>query len=287
MFEWIDATRALSPIRGERVGIDRKGRLNLPLDRERDAHAAADAQRGEALAAAATGQFVQQRRQDARARGADRMADGDRAALSQVTTLLNRAVTLATEGETSGVTTAQASALNNEFGSILSEINQTASTTNFNGQNVFASNSPAVFTSSQGTSTDKLTTGTDLTAGSVTTITDAQTGGTMVFTAQSGNTIGTLQTAINNAVSAGTLSAGTSAQINANGQLQHRGPNTGDSGLTVSTNDAVLGTMSATPQEVPLTSAQSNLVGGTCYVRRHGRSADRRFHHDCLGFHNG
>src|ERR1700679_3609405 len=48
-------------------------------------------------------------------------ADG---ALSQVTTLLNRAVTLATEGSNSGITASQSSALNTEFGSILSEINQ-------------------------------------------------------------------------------------------------------------------------------------------------------------------
>src|SRR5216683_2573062 len=39
-------------------------------------------------------------------------ADG---ALSQVTTLLNRAVTLATEGSNSGITSSQSTALNTEF----------------------------------------------------------------------------------------------------------------------------------------------------------------------------
>jgi flagellin len=171
-------------------------------------------------------------------------ADG---ALSQVTTLLNRAVTLATEGSTSGITTganSQAAALNNEFQSILSEINQIGQTTNFNGQNVFASNTPTTFTSTQGSTATPLATTTALTAGSITTISDAATGGTMVFKAATGNTIATLQAAITTAVGLGTLSAGTSGTINAAGQLQI-GPDTGTTGINVSTNDVALGAMTA------------------------------------------
>src|SRR6202000_2371048 len=48
-------------------------------------------------------------------------ADG---ALSQVTTLLDRAVTIATEGSTSDINASQYTALNTEFQSILSEIAQ-------------------------------------------------------------------------------------------------------------------------------------------------------------------
>src|SRR5208282_1735506 len=51
------------------------------LDRHRDAHAAADAQGGEALLGVAARHLVQQRHQDARAGRADRVADGDRAAV--------------------------------------------------------------------------------------------------------------------------------------------------------------------------------------------------------------
>src|SRR5579863_5445853 len=69
-------------------------------------------------------------------------ADG---ALSQVTGLLNRAVTLATEASNSGLTSGQGTALNNEFQSILSEIDQIGQTTDFNGENVFSSNSPISF----------------------------------------------------------------------------------------------------------------------------------------------
>ncbi len=94
-------------------------------------------------------------------------ADG---ALSQVTTLPNRAVTLSTEGATSGITGSQATALNTEFQSILSEINQIGNTTNFNGQNVFSSNAPSTFTSTQGSVGTPLATTTVLTTGSKTTM---------------------------------------------------------------------------------------------------------------------
>jgi len=167
-------------------------------------------------------------------------ADG---ALSQVTTLLNRAVTLATEGSTSGITGSQSTALDTEFQNILTEINQIGQATNFNGSNVFASNSPTTWSSTQGTVGTPLATTTVLTTGSVTSITDAATGGTMVYKAQAGDTIAALVTAVANAVTAGTLSAGTTASI-VGGKLQI-GPNTGATGITVATNDTVLGAMNA------------------------------------------
>jgi flagellin len=71
-------------------------------------------------------------------------ADG---ALSQVTSLLNRAVTLATEAANGGLTTAQSTAADTEYQSILSEITQIGSTTNFNGTAVFSSTPLSVFTS--------------------------------------------------------------------------------------------------------------------------------------------
>src|SRR3984885_6303892 len=94
-------------------------------------------------------------------------ADG---ALSQVTTLLNRAVTLATEGSTSDITGSQYTALNTEFLSILSEINQIGQATNFNGSNVFANNAPTSFSSTQGTVGVPLTGATVLAAGESVTI---------------------------------------------------------------------------------------------------------------------
>ncbi len=52
-----------------------------PLDTQCDAHAAADTQGGQALLAARPLQLVEQGGQDARARGADRVTDGDGAAV--------------------------------------------------------------------------------------------------------------------------------------------------------------------------------------------------------------
>ena len=75
-------------------------------------------------------------------------ADG---ALSQVTNLLDRAVTLATEASNGGLTTAQSTAADTEFQSILTEITNIGSTTNFNSTAVFGATATD-FTVSDGTS---------------------------------------------------------------------------------------------------------------------------------------
>ena len=71
-------------------------------------------------------------------------ADG---ALSQVTTLLNRAVTLATEAGNAGLTADQQNALQNEFASITQEINQIGSNTTYNNNQVFTNQLTSVFLS--------------------------------------------------------------------------------------------------------------------------------------------
>jgi flagellin len=162
-------------------------------------------------------------------------------ALSQVTTLLNSAVTIATEASNGGLTASQSGALNTEFTSILNEINQIGLNTNFNGTSVFNGNSTASFTSTQAS----LATTTAIAAGNTVTIQDAQTGGNFVYTAPGGGgTIAGLQTAIANAVTAGTLSAGTTATITA-GQLVIATSTAGDT-LQVSTDSAALGPFNAT-----------------------------------------
>jgi flagellin len=62
------------------------------------------------------------------------VADG---ALSQVSNLLNRAVTLATEASNGTLNTSQLSAADSEFQSILDEISNIGSTTTYNGNQVF------------------------------------------------------------------------------------------------------------------------------------------------------
>jgi flagellin len=62
-------------------------------------------------------------------------ADG---AMSQITSLLNRAVTIATEASNGTVSSAQLGTINTEFQAILGEINNIGTTTNYNGQAIFS-----------------------------------------------------------------------------------------------------------------------------------------------------
>jgi flagellin len=71
-------------------------------------------------------------------------ADG---ALSQVTSLLNRAVTLATEASNAGLSTDQQTALQNEFTSITNEISQIGTNTTYNNTPVFTGGTLSVFLS--------------------------------------------------------------------------------------------------------------------------------------------
>lgn len=75
------------------------------------------------------------------------VADG---ALSQVTSLLNRAVTLATEVANGTLNTTQGDAANQEYQSILAEISNIGSTTTYNQQQVFG-HSYTIFTGDSST----------------------------------------------------------------------------------------------------------------------------------------
>ncbi len=71
-------------------------------------------------------------------------ADG---ALSQVTSLLNRAVTLATEAANGTLSDSQVSSANQEYQNILTQVNNIGTTTNFNGTSVFSSTARNFFVS--------------------------------------------------------------------------------------------------------------------------------------------
>ncbi len=93
-------------------------------------------------------------------------ADG---ALSQTTSLLNRAVTLATEAANGTLSSAQVSSANQEYQNILTQIGNIGSTTNFNGTSVFTGTARNFFVSdgtTSGSSTYSDTVGT-LSAASV------------------------------------------------------------------------------------------------------------------------
>ena len=84
------------------------------------------------------------------------VADG---ALSQVTNLLNRAITLATEASNGTLNSTQESAANQEYQSILAEINNIGQTTTYNQEQVFDGTQIAIYTgdsSTSGSSVDDL-----------------------------------------------------------------------------------------------------------------------------------
>ena len=86
------------------------------------------------------------------------VADG---ALAQVTTLLNRAVTLATESSSGTVSNSQRGALQAEYSQINQEINSIGSSTNYNGTAVFTAAQQSVFLS-DGASNSTIQTSTNL-----------------------------------------------------------------------------------------------------------------------------
>ncbi len=85
------------------------------------------------------------------------VADG---ALSQVTNLLNRGITLATEASNGTLSVSQDAAANQEYQSILAEINNIGVTTTFNGNTVFSGAPVTVYSgdaTATGGATDALT----------------------------------------------------------------------------------------------------------------------------------
>jgi flagellin len=84
------------------------------------------------------------------------VADG---ALSQVTSLLDRAITLATEASNGTLNSTQESAANQEYQSILAEVNNIGSTTTYNQEQVFNGSEVSIYTgdsSTAGSSVDNL-----------------------------------------------------------------------------------------------------------------------------------
>jgi flagellar hook-associated protein 3 FlgL len=172
-------------------------------------------------------------------------------AISQIVTELNTAITLGTQGA-NGTNAAQRPAIASEVAGVLATVVSQANAS-YAGEYLFAGSATSTppfvaasetYTSANGSAGSPLSASTALTVGSITTIGDASTGQTFHFQAAAGDTVGTLQTAIANAVAAGTLSPGTTATINASGQLSIS-TNSNTAGIAVSTNDAALGSMTA------------------------------------------
>ena len=136
-------------------------------------------------------------------------ADG---ALSQVTTLLNRAVTLATEAGNGTLSSSQLSSANQEYQDILTQVNNIGSTTNFNNTSVFSNTARNFFVSdgtSSGSTTYSDTIGTLNTASvgtsagaAASTSTPTVTNGTAAAYASGTGTAGTVTIALNSSTHA-------------------------------------------------------------------------------------
>ncbi len=165
------------------------------------------------------------------------VADG---ALAQVTNLLNRAVTLATEAATGTVSPTQRGALNDEFVAIKAEIDRIGQKTTFNGQAIFqgsgSSSDPNKYVSATGT----LTSGTALaTAAQAITVWDTDTGSSETFTVAGGSTVGDLMSKFNSSSNVNVI-----ATLDGTGHLQIQDKNGNGSVLVTSSNVAEIGVMS-------------------------------------------
>ncbi|MFP5250220.1 MAG: flagellin, partial [Acidobacteriota bacterium] len=142
------------------------------------------------------------------------VADG---ALSQVTNLLNRAITLATEASNGTLNTTQEAAANQEYQSILAEINNIGSTTTYNQQQVFNNTKVAIYTgdsSPAGSSIDELSIRT-LSAASV-----GDTNGAMSYSSGQNNVFVDLSRGGANASASDSLNAGGSTALTVNYLVQ-------------------------------------------------------------------
>ena len=129
------------------------------------------------------------------------VADG---ALSQVTSLLDRAITLATEASNGTLNSTQEAAANQEYQSILAEMNNIGSTTTYNQQAVFSGNTTAIYTG------DSSTTGSSIDDLNIRTLSESSvgdTGGAMSYSSGQNNVFLNLSSSTANAALTDTLNA--------------------------------------------------------------------------------
>jgi len=129
------------------------------------------------------------------------VADG---ALSQVTNLLDRAITLATEASNGSLNDTQSAAANQEYQSILSEVNNIGTTTTFNQQQVFNDEDVAIYTGDSSTTGSSID---DLYLRSLSESSVGDSGGVMSYSSGQDNVFLNLSTASANAAVTDTLNS--------------------------------------------------------------------------------
>jgi flagellin len=138
------------------------------------------------------------------------VADG---ALSQVTSLLNRAVTLATEASNGTLNSSQDTAANQEYQSILSEISNIGSTTTYNDTAVFGQTSTNIYTGDSSTAGAAID---DLNIRSLSSSNIGDTQGVMAYSNGQSSVFLNLSSSTKNAQSTDTLNSAGSSTINVN-----------------------------------------------------------------------
>lgn len=182
------------------------------------------------------------------------VADG---ALAQVTNLLNRAVTLATESSTGTVSDSQRKALNAEFAQIKSEIDRIGSKTTYNGQQIFGSGSSSDSNKWVG-ATGGLTSASAVADDEVMTITDTDTGKSVTFTA-AGNDMQDVMDFFNSG--AGATDVNVNVSLDTTGHLQIE-DKSGNGSIVVTTDIAAAGAV-----------ARATISGGTDVYLSDGTTA--------------
>ena len=170
------------------------------------------------------------------------VADG---ALSQVTSLLNRAVTLATEASNGTLNSSQDTAANQEYQSILSEISNIGSTTTYNDAAVFNSNTN-IYTGDSSTTGSSIDT---LNIRSLSSSNVGDSGGVMAYSNGANNVFLNMSSSTQNAAASDALGGGLSGSTTMNVTYLVKG--SGGAESTASTTISVGGS-----------SGYANTVGG-------------------------
>ncbi len=181
------------------------------------------------------------------------VADG---ALSQVTSLLNRAITLATEASNGTLNSTQEGAANAEYTSILSLINNIGKTTTFNQQTVFSGNTIAIYTG------DSSTTGSSIDELNIRTLSESSvgdTGGAMSYSSGQSSVFIDL------------MANGQQASINDS----LTGGNTGTSSITV--NALTPGSTSATTTTLSVSNSDNTVQGLITRINQSGLGLTAKF----------
>jgi flagellin len=185
------------------------------------------------------------------------VADG---ALSQVTSLLNRAVTLATEASNGTLNSSQFTAADQEYQSILSEISNIGATTTYNGNQVFSGTAVNIYTG------DSTTTGASTDALKISVLSSANMGDTAGSVTYATKTISYSATAGQDLSSTDLTSAANAqtALTDLNSAISDVAAQDGYIGSQINTLNAVSSVMSTQQQNI---AAAQNAVQATDYAQ--------------------